>query len=279
MKPARTIAQAFVVLVVAVAPAFAQTPAPAAPPTAASSSRPFKILDNSFLVEEAFNQEANIFQNILGFVRAGGNWAAVFTQEWPVGGQRHQFSYSLPYLQAGAGEGVGDILINYRLQASTGQAGRPAFSPRISAILPSGHSAAFRGNGAPGVQFNLPFSQQVRDVYVHWNAGLTWFPAVDAPGLTESVSLTSPQIAASAIWRAAPMVHVMVESVAIWEHSASGAVPVRERAITLSPGVRAGWNLGDRQLVLGVAVPVIFAGGTRETGVFLYASYELPFRR
>ena len=41
--------------------ASAQTPAPAAPPPAAV---PFQIADNSFLVEEAYNQGRGIFQNI-----------------------------------------------------------------------------------------------------------------------------------------------------------------------------------------------------------------------
>ena len=43
--------------------ALAQTTTPAA----ASKSEPFAILDNSFLVEEAFNQPAGVFQNIFGF--------------------------------------------------------------------------------------------------------------------------------------------------------------------------------------------------------------------
>jgi hypothetical protein len=44
----------------------------------------FGILDNSFLVEEAFNQEAGIFQNIFAFTRSqDGAWQGAFTQEWP----------------------------------------------------------------------------------------------------------------------------------------------------------------------------------------------------
>ena len=55
-------------------------------PAASSIARPFEITDNSFLVEEAFNQEANIFQNIFGLAvhrrlhgrpasRRSGRWA------------------------------------------------------------------------------------------------------------------------------------------------------------------------------------------------------------
>src|SRR6185503_11688935 len=59
------------------------------------AAEPFKISDNSFLVEEAFNQEAGIFQNIFNTVHAGGEWGTTFTQEWPVVSQTHQFSYTL----------------------------------------------------------------------------------------------------------------------------------------------------------------------------------------
>ena len=84
--------------------AFAQTPAPAA---TRKSAEPFAITDNSFLVEEAFNQEAGIFQNIFGAVFVSGNWAFNFTQEWPVVSQAHQFSYTLSALDNGFGTGIG----------------------------------------------------------------------------------------------------------------------------------------------------------------------------
>jgi hypothetical protein len=55
---------------------------------------------------------------------------------------------------------------------------------------------------------------------------------------------------------------------------------VRERAFTLSPGVRGGWNFGDRQLILGLAVPITWTSAEdTDTAAFLYFSYELPFKR
>ena len=68
--------------------------------TPARASRPFEILDNSFLVEEAFNQEAGVFQNIVTAARADASWELGFTQEWPVGTQRHQLSYTAPFVSA-----------------------------------------------------------------------------------------------------------------------------------------------------------------------------------
>ena len=43
------------------------------------------IQDNSFLIEEAYNQGRGVVQHIGTYVRSGhaGNWASSFTQEWP----------------------------------------------------------------------------------------------------------------------------------------------------------------------------------------------------
>lgn len=72
----------------------------------AEVSRPSEgIQDNSFLVEEAYNQEAGVVQHILNISPDVGRnnnpgereWALNFTQEWPVFSQTHQFSYTVPY--------------------------------------------------------------------------------------------------------------------------------------------------------------------------------------
>ena len=56
------------------------------------------IQDNSFLVEEAYNQEAGVVQHISTFTRyqETKDWIYTFTQEWPVFSQKHQFSFTLP---------------------------------------------------------------------------------------------------------------------------------------------------------------------------------------
>src|SRR5262245_58621472 len=59
------------------------------------SDEPFQIVDNSFLVEEAFNQEPHIVQNIFGLTRQGHDWVMTFTQEWPAPAIRHQLSHTL----------------------------------------------------------------------------------------------------------------------------------------------------------------------------------------
>jgi hypothetical protein len=246
------------------------------PPASNERSRPFEIADNSFLVEEAINQEPGVFQHIFnGRVVESGDWEATFTQEWPVFSQTHQFSYTLPYAAAGGASGVGDVLINYRWQALMEGNGMPAFAPRVSIVLPSGSADAGLGNGSLGWQVNLPFSKQAGDLYVHWNAGFTHLPSAESGG-SEHVLLT-PHVALSGIWRARPMLHLMLENVVEWEESIEGSTTARDTVVTLSPGLRFGWNSGDSQTIWGLALPVEFAGGGAGVSLFGYFSYELPF--
>ena len=274
-------AKVLIVLLLGAGWGMAQTPPERTPP-----DDPFRIADNSFLVEEAFNQEAGVFQNIFGAMRVDGQWAAAFTQEWPVISQDHQFSYTLLWLDTAHHSGIGDILVNYRYQALMEAPGRPAVSPRVSLILPSGNARAGLGSGSAGLQLNLPVSKRTGDYYWHWNTGMTWLPRAearfeDASGraTVRHAALASPFIAGSAIYRLHPMFHPMLESVLSFDESITEAGTVRDTAFTLSPGFRGGWNVGDRQIIVGCAVPVSWSGDTRDTGAFFYLSYELPFRR
>jgi DtxR family Mn-dependent transcriptional regulator len=257
-----------------------------APPPPPPAVEPFAIMDNSFLVEEAFNQERGVFQNIFSVFRFDRGWEASFTQEWPAPSQTHQFSYTLPFGGVSGDSGMGDLMLNYRYQLWTEDDRRPAFSPRFSLILPSGDEDKGFGNGSLGVQVNLPFSKQRNDIYFHWNGGFTLWPGVsDTRCCTlvpvEDVTLLTPHLSGSAIWRARPMFNVMMETVLEWPEELSPVPGVAERftSFTLSPGARGGWNIGTHQLIVGIALPITWAQGDSEAGVFGYFSYELPFKR
>ncbi len=246
-------------------PLFAQAPA-----------TNFEITDNSFLVEEAFNQEPGVFQNIANLrLDGGGNWTTTFTQEWPLVTQRHQLSYTLPFADIAGASGIGDAAIHYRLQLFNEGTSLPAFSPRVSLILPSGRASRGLGNGHLGWEFNLPFSKQVRAVYLHWNAGLTQLPRAIVDGVDRD--LVTPRVAASAIWQFRPMLNLMLESMVEWPEG--DADVSRRDVVTLLPGFRTGWNIGDAQVIVGLGVPIVFQGGAQRTALFLYGSYELPFAR
>jgi DtxR family Mn-dependent transcriptional regulator len=254
-----------------------------APAQPSEADSPFKIADNSYFVEEAFNQEPGIFQNIFGASRVNGGWTLAFTQEWPLGTQAHQLSYTVGFLDGSTAFGSGDTLLNYRFQALTEGPGRPAFSPRMSLLVPTGSVEQGRGDSSYGLQVNLPFSKRRGSVYWHWNGGFTWLPSAEAPGATagtfEHANLLSPFLAGSAIYALHPMFQLMLENVVAFAHAFDGIETFRETQYTLSPGFRGGWNVGDAQIVTGAAIPITWTSGSTEAGLFVYFSYELPFQK
>lgn len=254
-----------VALVTGVSPAvLAQDPAPAR----------FGITDNSFLVEEAFNQEPGIFQNIFVMTRSrDGVYDGSVTQEWPVMSMRHQFSFTMPFSAMSGHGAVGDVMLNYRLQLGDGEGHLPAFSPRVSLIVPTSATRRPMSGDGVGWQVNLPFSKSAGPVFFHWNAGTTLLREEQMEGVAGDWSHT-PFVAGSVIAAVTPMFNLIVESMAEWEPTNG----VRERSVTVAPGLRTGWNLGSQQVVVGVAVPVT-RGDRRDHAVLGYFSYELPFSR
>jgi len=245
------------------------------------ASSKWEITDNSFLVEESFNQEPRIFQNIFTWTRERrGQWSASFTQEWPAPDKQHQLSFTIPFSGSDSASGINDLLVNYRYQLLDEGPGRPALSPRLSVVLPSGSTSKGLGLGAYGLQFNVPASKQFGDLYVHANAGGTWRPRVETDTTRRRVNLWSPHVAGSVIWRATPMLNLMLESILEFEQSVDvdGETP-RERTVTISPGFRRGWNRGDTQIVVGVGVPVSRASGETTAALLTYFSLEMPFKK
>jgi hypothetical protein len=120
------------------------------------------IQDNSFLVEEAYNQEAGVVQHLQLFAwdwKSHG-WAWTFTQEWPVPGETHQLSLSVLLSRVkrveGSATGLGDLALNYRYQLIGGSDARVAVAPRLSVFFPTGSYARSLGAGSAGVQFPDP---------------------------------------------------------------------------------------------------------------------------
>jgi len=240
----------------------------------------FGITDNSFLVEEAFNQERGIFQNIATYRRwRRSEWLGSFTQEWPFPSMTHQLSFTVPFGQVEHDAGIGDVMVNYRLQVLKEGPGRPAFAPRLSVIIPSASDRTGLGNGVMGLQFNLPVSKRARDWYFHWNGGLTFLPGDEDVFGENAESLVSPFVAGSAIWRASSTFNLMVELMG--ESNATSdanGVSARTQAFTISPGFRYAWNPAEAQVVVGVAVPVTRSESRTRGALFAYFSYELPFK-
>ncbi len=240
------------------------------------------VQDNSFLIEEAYNQEEGVVQHIQGLRRQRGDWFYSFIQEWPLGDETHQFSYTLQYawVHNDAGRrlhGLGDALINYRYQAMKESDMLPAFAPRLSLIVPIGNEEKGIGDGSTGVQVSLPFSKIVSDrVTLHANAGFTRLFDVDG------LHPTSYNLGGSAIYAVNRDFNLMLEGLGEWNEQVNAMREIeREFTFTISPGFRYALNfpaLNDLQVVFGAALPIGFTRGKdTDYGAFLYLSFEHNF--
>ena len=236
------------------------------------------IQDNSFLVEEAYNQEPGVVQHILNlpifFTGSSHEIMPSFTQEWPFFSQTHQLSYSVPYVFTDSDSGFADIRLNYRLQALMENERVPAFAPRFSLVLPAGDPDKGFGIGGVGYEWNLPFSKIVSDRWtLHGNAGMSIFPDI------RGHDLLNYNLGASAIYAVGRDFNLMLETVAGWNEDVDATRRVeRSTTVLISPGARYAINRpGDLQIVLGAAVPVGLTSDSPDWGMFFYLSFEHPF--
>ncbi len=246
------------------------------------------IQDNSFLVEEAYNQNFGVVQPISSFTRFfdSKDWNYTFTQEWPVpGDERHQLSYTLVALHSesfpGSGVGIGDVFLNYRYQLVGSGDTRVAFSPRLSLIFPTGDSAQGRGAGSFGLQTSLPLSVVLAKKLVsHWNAGATFLPhAQDTSG--DRAATAGYHFGQSFIWLADTRFNVMLETVFARSQSVVASNHTDgTSSLFLSPGIRWAYNFKNGlQIVAGIGVPLGVGPSAGERAIFLYLSFEHPFRK
>ena len=247
----------------------------------AAQESPPPIQDNSFLVEEAYNQGPGIVQHIGTFYvpALGSTWGFAFTQEWPVVTQRHQLAYTVPVGQSGGPTGIGDVAIHYRYQAGTLAGARTAFAPRVTLILPTGEREKGLGAGGAGVQFNLPFSAELsRSLVMHSNAGATHTPGARNSAGARSAA-TDYLLAQSVIWLVRPKLNLMLE--AAWTSVAEvvgDARTERTSGTLVSPGVRGALDFpSGLQIVPGLAFPIAVGPGGGAWSMFAYISFEHAF--
>jgi hypothetical protein len=220
-----------------------------------------QIADNSFLIEEAYNQEPGVVQHIAfaQFATHGGDWVSSFTQEWPAGSLQHQLSYTLSSSHADGSTALDGFALNYRYQLVGDGDARLAISPRLSLV---------HGDDATGVQIMLPVSYLVTPRFAtHWNAGASLTPANDERAWTAAQSM---------VWLANPRFNALVETVWTREDGPGGS---RDTTLVISPGIRWAYDFpGGLQIVPGIAVPFT-VNGDESRGVIAYLSFEHPFGR
>jgi len=298
MKPMHLFLLA-IILIVSLS-AVAQPPAPASDPaTVKASVDPYwhdwkqelnegPISDNSFLIEESYNQEYGVVQHINTFTRLwqSKDWAYSFTQEWPVDfAPKNQLSYTIIGMHSGSypgtAGGMGDFALNYRYQLVGNGESKIAVAPRLTLLVPSGNPANGRGVGGVGVQTNWAVSAVVNKRFTtHFNAGATVTPhAKDADG--NSASTYGYNLGNSVVWNTTSRFNVLLETVLYRGESVTAPSKTQwQSQLLLNPGIRWAYNLSNgMQIVPGVAVPIGVGPSAGEKGIYLYLSLEHPYRR
>ena len=248
-----------------------------------ASSAQAGIQDNSFLVEEAYNQEAGVVQHISTFQarRGSSDFDFAFTQEWPFRTIRHQLSYDIPITRTGSRAGLGDVSINYRYQLLGDGSATLAVAPRFSLIFPTGDWEKGQGNGGTGAEMNLPVSYIIsRSLVTHFNLGAAGTPSARNT-LGERAGIFEWSAAQSTIVTLSSQFQPMLELV----YTRGSEVAARNQTRTtesfvIAPGARAAFNFkSGLQIVPGLSVPIGVGPSKGERGFFLYLSFEHPFKR
>ncbi|MBK5273948.1 MAG: transporter [Desulfuromonadales bacterium] len=245
------------------------------------AEEPKKIQDNSFLLEEAYNQEAGVVQHIQTFMylKESKDWIYTFTQEWPVPNETHQLSYTIPVVHVSDpanASGIGDIALNYRYQAVLKD--HIALSPRFSVILPTGDYKKGHGTDSVGLQANIPLSVELSDKFVtHWNLGATYTPRSRESGGAKA-DTTSFNYGASLIYLATENFNLMLEAAGTSGESVQpDGSKQQANTFFINPGVRFAINFkSGLQIVPGVSMPIGVGPSRGELGGLAYLSFEHP---
>lgn len=250
-----------------------------AAPARADGDEP--IQDNSFLIEEAYNQEPGVVQHVTTFLDLGESpeWSASFTQEWPLSSQRHQLSYTLLHVRLGDERGWGDVALHYRYQLLDGASGPVALAPRLSLLVPTGDTGDGLGAGSLGVQVNLPVSVELSRRWAgHWNLGGSWVPDAEARDGARA-DIDSFQAGQGLVFLLRPKLNLLFEAVYTRARSVrEGGGTERDDAFLVSPGLRFALDRpSGLQIVPGIAVPIGVGPSEGEWSVFAYLSFEHPF--
>ena len=206
------------------------------------------IEDNSFFIEEAYNQEEGIIQHIFtsSYNFSSKTVEPIFTQEWPMFTQKHQFSYTLPMNYFSKNET--ELLLNYRYQLINKNGF--AVSPRLSVAIEN------KNYNFSGMKFNLPISKRWSNDFIsHFNFEL--------PDLKNKNDFN---LGMSGIYLLNENFNLMSELLYSKIENSN--------EIIFNPGFRHALNFDNLQIVSGVGFPLFINSNKIEKGIFLYLSFE-----
>lgn len=189
----------------------------------ADSSRKYRLLQsNALLVETAYHQDEGELQHSFSFARGNrGNWSFNFTEEIPLGGEKHQLSFSLPAQMVRDGadgiRGFGDTKFEYSYFLYGSNSSRITIAPGFGLTIPTGNSRKELGAGASGVSFKIPVSVMLSKRCASNSTFETTFTKSARNHEGERAYVTDFEIGQSIVWFAKPNLNFLIE--AVWERN------------------------------------------------------------
>jgi len=254
-----------------------------------------QLEDNSFMLEEAFNQDMGVIQHIFNANFDKFRFETLqlsYTQEIPLTHRKHQLNLCFNYLMQGnttgslQANGFGDLYVSYR-PLIFDERDWLMFIPRLTVIVPTGDASRKLGNGAWGLQVNLAATKRLsKKLVMHFNAGATQFVKFDRyqyngdqSTLTAERDVLFKNLGWSAVWHFRPRLNLMFEHTANYNADISDQGVVFTKTMQVfNPALRYCINRSHMQVVPGIGFPVSVADGRAQQGIFFYLSFETSYR-
>lgn len=251
------------------------------------SSQKYRLLQsNDFLVETPYLQEEGELEHSFSFSRTNRRrWSMVFTEELPLGSEKHQLSISVPSQLVGNGaekyKGLGDVEIEYNYGLFGGNTSRVTVSPGFGLSLPTGSARKELGAGGIGFSFKVPVGVMLTKRFASNSSFEVSYTKSARNDEGARANLFGYEIGQSFVWFARPKLNFLLE--AVWEREQEVVGPglkESEREFLISPGVRWAYAFKNGLIISpGVAVPVGVGPSRGEKGIFFYLSFEHSFRK
>ncbi|WP_408098048.1 hypothetical protein ACJVC5_03740 [Peredibacter sp. HCB2-198] len=242
-----------------------------------------QIEDNSFLLEEAYNQEWGVYQFIQQYqtYNNSNNFTYAFTNEIPITDKTHQFSYGFGYERYDGVEhgSITDTTLSYRWQPVNRDG--ILIAERFGLVVPTGSVEKGTSAGVYGFEFVQAATITMAPQWMnHWNFGFKVLPAAKTAGVDKRRTLTTFKAGTSLIYFLSDHFNLMLEGLL---ESGQGidedGNKIVETSFTINPGFRFDWNLDwkDTQIVPGVSFPTELINGPTQQAVLVYLSIEPKF--
>ena len=235
------------------------------------------IEDNSFLVEESYNQEEGVVQFIQVYQKEAKteNWNYTFINEYPFFSQTHQLSFEVPiaHLESNNKSQIEDLKLNYRNELFRNET--VVTTLRLSTTLPTGDYEKGFGVGASGYETALLASVQIAPRWVqHWNVGAGITPKAKNT-LGEQADNRKYFWAVSNVYLMSDHLNFMLEATGTQQEQTITENSAEWTSETIvSPSVRYAIDYNDWQFVPGLAFPTGLGPTEGSNQILGYLSIE-----